>query len=265
MDLDSDLDDDDGILHAASPSLRPIAIHSRADSRRDSSDEIEEVEDPHIAAIKAEARAKAAAKAAEKEPTLSAEPPPEPDPVAIVQLLINSEIPGTKPLLVKVKTDTTLGRPREAWCGKQGFTAEETSKVFLTWKNRKMYDYTKVLRLGMKIENGYVSVLDDPTIYDEENLPKIYVEAWTPELWKKRQAELALEAAAAKRAVIEVEESEPEPGPEPEAEAKVTQLRLFLKAKGREDFRIRVRGVRHSTVHLLRLLLTNCRRLPSKN
>ena len=154
---------------------------------------------------------------------------------------------------VKVKTDMILARAKEAWCGKQGFTSEGTKTVFVTWQGRRIFDHTKIQRLGLQINNGFVTVKDDPTIYDEDNLPKIHVEAWTEEVWKKRKEEDALEAAKAKNDIIEVEE-QPEPEPEQEPEAK--QLRLFLKAKGKDDYKIKVRGVSYPILILERAMLT---------
>lgn len=245
INLLSDTEDEGDNVHVPSPSPRSMAMHTRSASRRDSSEEVEEVDDPHIAAIKSEARRNAAARAAQKDPSptveTSAPAPVPPEPVAIVQLLIDSDIPDTKPLLVKVKSDTPLSRPKEAWCQKQGFTGEGMSKVFMTWKNRKIFDYTKIHRLGLQIENGFVTIEDDPTIYDDENLPKIHIEAWTQELWKKRQEEDALEAARAKNSIVEVEE--PEPAPAPALEPQNNQVRLILKAKGKADFKIAVRSV----------------------
>ncbi|KAF1964992.1 hypothetical protein BU23DRAFT_575202 [Bimuria novae-zelandiae CBS 107.79] len=242
VDLGSDSEEEDVIAHAASPIPRAIPIHSRPDSRRGSSEEVEEVDSPHTAALKAQARETAAAKAAQKEPTPAAytrsQTPTPAAPVAVVQLLIDSWIPDTNPLLVKIKSDSTLKKPKDAWCGKQGFAPEETSKVFITWRRNRIYDYTRIQRLGIQIENGFVTIKDDPTIYDDKNLPKIHVEAWTEEVWKKQGELEALEAAKARNEIIEVEEPEPEPEPE----EKGTRVRLFLKAKGKKDYKIVVRS-----------------------
>lgn len=240
----SDSEDEHDVSHFMSPSPLPIPIHSRPNNVRDSSEEVEEVDEPHIQALKAAARAKkaAAAKVGPGTSTLASVEAPRPQPprpVAIVQLLIDSQIPGTKPLLVKVKSDTTLSRPKEAWCTRQGL---DKSKVFTTWKRNRIYDHTLIQRLGMQIENGYVTMKDDPTIYDEENLPKIHVEAWTDDVWKEQKAIEAMEAA---KAAVDIARAE-EPEREPEPEAK--QVRLILRAKGQDDVKIKVRGVSHTSL-----------------
>lgn len=142
--------------------------------------------------------------------------------------------------MVKIKTDASLAKPKEAWCSRQGFTPAETRAIFMTWKDRRIFDYTKIQRLGIRIENGCVSVEGDPNIYDNENLPKIHVVAWTEELYKARRGADALEAEAAAQAAEVVEEPEPVPEPEPE----VKQIKLVLKAKGRGDFKLKVNPVR---------------------
>ncbi|OAG00557.1 uncharacterized protein CC84DRAFT_1129363 [Paraphaeosphaeria sporulosa] len=232
-----DTEDEDEYPRNPSPSPRAIPIHSRPQSERESSEEVEEVDSPHIAVLKAQIRAKASAKSpdADQAPTASSSAQ-APMPVAIVQLLIESDIPDTKPLMVKIKTDASLAKPKEAWCTRQGFTPAQTRAIFMTWKGRRIFDYTKIQRLGIRLENGYVSVEGDPNIYDDENLPRIHVAAWTEEVYKARKEADALEAAAAAQAAKVVNEPEPEAEPEPE----VKQIKLVLKAKGREDFKLKV-------------------------
>lgn len=191
----------------------------------------EEVVDPEIAAIEARARARAAAKIAAAASGRKA-------PVA--QLLINSTLPDTNPLMVKVRIDTTIEKPREAWCARQGFTPEMTRNVFFTWVGTRLYDSTTIKRLGIKVDpHGNVSLEGDDSIYDENDPPKVHVEAWTEELFAqhRREQAAAAEARRAAEASPAVEEREPTPEPEPVAK----KDRLILKARGLEDFRIQVR------------------------
>lgn len=239
-----DTEDEDDSPRNPSPSPRAIPIHSRQESEGESSEEVEEVDSPHIAALKAQIRARASAKSPDTDqaPAVSSSTP-APAPVAIVQLLIESDIPHTKPLVVKIKTDASLAKPKEAWCARQGFTPTQTRDIFMTWKDRRIFDYTKIQRLGIRLDNGFVSVEGDPTIYDDENLPRIHIEAWTEEVYRAKKDADALEAAAAAKAAQVIEE--PEPGPEPEPEVK--QIKLVLKAKGKEDFKLKVNPVRMPT------------------
>ncbi|KAJ4344725.1 uncharacterized protein N0V89_012469 [Didymosphaeria variabile] len=208
IDLD-ETDDEDDFPHNPSPSPRTIPIHSRQEIRRESSEEVEEVDSPHIAALRAQMRAKSAAKSPDSEqiPAVSSSSQTA-KPSAIVQLLIISEIPDTKPLMVKIRTTDALAKPKEAW----------------------------IQRLGIRVDNGFVTVEGDPTIYDDDNLPKIHVDAWTEEIFKARKEADALETARAAEAANSVEELDTEPEPEPQTH----QIKLVLKAKGMDDFKIKV-------------------------
>lgn len=161
-----------------------------------------------------------------------------------MQLFITSEIPGTRPLIVKYKIGSTLQKARETWCQLQGFSAEMTRDVIFAWKNKKVHDSTKVKRLGIKVDqSGCITVEGTAELYDdEENLPKIHVEAFTEDSFQERERQLEEEAVARKRAartsppaeeVIEVEEPPPE---------KAT-IKLILKAKSKDDFKLTVHPV----------------------
>ncbi|KAF2630631.1 hypothetical protein BU25DRAFT_455723 [Macroventuria anomochaeta] len=195
-------------------------------------DGLEEVQDPELAAIEARARARAAAK---KAAAASGSKAP------IAQLFIASDLPDTAPLMVKVRIDTTIEKPREAWCARQKFTPEMTQNIFFTWRGTRLYNSTTIKRLGIKVDDhGNLSIEGDDSIYDETNTPKIHVEAWTDETLAQHKRELAAAAEAARKAAEPSSVTEErEPTPEPVLEVK--KYRLFLKAKGLEDFRIQVR------------------------
>jgi hypothetical protein len=118
-----------------------------------------------------------------------AEEAPASASMPIVQLLIHPQMPDAKPLMVKVRVDSTIERPRLAWCGKEKFSEQMTRSVFFTWKGQRLYDSTLIKRLGIQVDDsGNVSVQGDSNIYDV-NLPKIHVEAWTEDLYKQRKKE----------------------------------------------------------------------------
>ncbi len=213
-------------------SSKPIAIEH---------DELEEVPDPMLAALEAKARERAAMKAqAAKTSTTTGEPFPTP----VAQLLISPQVPDTDPLMVKVRIDSTIQKSRQAWCTKQGFGAEMAQNIFFTWKGRRLHDSTTIQRLDLEVDKyGNVSVKGDPTIYDEDNIPKILVEAWTEELFKHWQEENAAEEAAKLKALeapLEIEEREPTPEPV----TKTSKLRVTLKEKGKPEYGLTVKPVR---------------------
>jgi hypothetical protein len=235
-DSDSDFDE---------PSYKPPNSYLQSSSKPAlvESDGEGEIEDPFLAELAAKARARAANTSAASGTHTGASANTEYDP--IVQLLITSDIPNTKPLLIRVKCSSTLSRPRESWCKIQGFSPEMTRDVFLTWKHKVIFDSTTIKRLGITIDaNGIVSVEGDSDIYTDDNLPKIHIEAWTDDVFKQMQREQAEEEAAKKRAAEEASklvEAKPEPEPEPEPEKK--RFRLFLKAKGKSEWKISVNPV----------------------
>ncbi|PSN60382.1 hypothetical protein BS50DRAFT_614100 [Corynespora cassiicola Philippines] len=203
------------------------------------SDELEEVEDPELAALTARARERAAKRA--QTSAAAAKAPSSAKEGVVVELLIDSFIENTKPLLVKIRSGTTMETARDAWTGRQGFSPDVASSVFLTWNMKKLFGSTRIDRLGLHVdENGTVTVDGDSNIYDEENLPKIFLEAWTEDLYKQRQRELAEEATSKKRAVEPSPVIEEEP-PIEEKEPEAQRFRIFLKSnRGKEEFKIAV-------------------------
>jgi hypothetical protein len=206
-------------------------------------EEVEEAEDPAIAALKARARARAAkesaaAAALKTDGTSNAN-------YAVVQLFITSEIPEAVDMMIKIKLDAIIEKPWDAWCSRQGYSKEKKGSLILTWKGNEIYPSTTVARLGVSLDvNGFMTVEGDPQIYDENNLPKIHLEVWTKELFDEHKKEKAAEAAAKRKAFEASQEVEEEPEPEPVVEAQ--KIRLYLKARGKPDFKICVNPVRVS-------------------
>jgi len=256
---DSDLDDDSGYVSKPhndkseldykpprSNDKQPIAVRPSKpppiEIKDDDDDDEEDEEglDPTIAALQARARARVAAAKAQAAAASNGDAPKAP----ITQLFIDPQIPGANPLMVKVRIDSTIEKPRLAWCQKEKFSPETTRNVFFTWKGARLFDSTSIQRLGIKVENGNLSVEGDSNIYDDVNLPKIHVEAWTEEIYRqwKRDEAAAAEArkiAAATPAVAKEKTPTPEPEPEPAS----NRVRLILKAKGKPEFRLTVKQV----------------------
>lgn len=209
-----------------------VALHVSKPTPIDD-DDPEEAMDPVLAALVAEARQKAAADA-------------ELTKGAVAQLFIHPMMDNANPLMVKVRIDSTIEKPRQAWCTRQGFTPEVTKSIFFTWKGQRVYDSTTIKRLGIKVDaNGNASMDGDTDIYDDDDekpLPKVVVQAWTEELFRQHKKEEAAEAAEKKRAAEAlpvVKERTPTPEPAP----KIKKYRLVLKAKGKEDFKIQINPV----------------------
>jgi hypothetical protein len=243
-----DLDDSDSDGAHAIDYTKPATAFTQSIPRipidDDDDDELEEVSDPRLAALAARARQRAANKAQTAAlPTGDGEPAKAP----VVDIFIDPMIPGAKPLRVKVRTDSTLERTRLAWCAKEGYSPELTRDVYFTWKRTRVYDSTTVKRLGIQIDrHGNVSVEGDSNIYDDTNIPKVVVEAWTDVLFQQHKKEEEAAAAARRKAAESapvIEERTPTPEPAP----KVKKIRLIMKAKGKEEYRLSVNPVRHYT------------------
>ncbi|KAJ5946990.1 hypothetical protein N7466_000005 [Penicillium verhagenii] len=86
------------------------------------------------------------------------------DPV--VQVLITSEIPTTKPLVVHRKMSQSLGEVRSEWCKRQGFTTGTQSSVYLTWKGRRLFDVTTCRSLGIKPKKDTWALLHTDDDFD---------------------------------------------------------------------------------------------------
>jgi hypothetical protein len=252
IDLGSSEDDDDDTYPTQqfkpSPNptqhipIRPVWTAAE----RGNSPEIEEGEDPVLVQLRARARQreaeKAAAKAAAQQKTTtttSASQEEEKTKAPCVELLLASHLPQTIPMRIKVRLDTTLDMPKQAWCERQGFTATETQDMILTFKMRQIYSSTRVERLGLTDKgNGCVMMEGDDTIYDEENLARPVVELWTSELFQEHKFIDAAERKAAEPVAPVYKDPTPEPVPDAQS-----NIRLFLKAKDKKEVRITVRKV----------------------
>lgn len=167
-------------------------------------------------------------------------PTKEERPSHVVQLLIDTRIPGTNPLLIKVRSSSTLEKIRKAWCVKQNYTPEQTKSVFLTWNGKRLFDSTRVERCGIRINaEGYVTVDGSTDIYTEDDPPKVALEAWTDQTLREfKKAKAEEEEAQRKEDEKKYSTQEPVAEPEPTQQKK---LRLILKARGKDDFKIGVK------------------------
>jgi hypothetical protein len=236
-----DSDEDHDLYHKASPTAsqtlakQPIPTRSLRRAPSEEFQDLEEVEDPEVAAFRAAARARAAErKATEKAAQEARASGSEAKTAPAVQLLITSELPNTKGILLKVRIDQTVETARKAWCTKQGFTPAQTNELFLTYRDRRLYDSTTIEVLGIKVDDhGNISVPGDPTIYDETKLPKIHVDAWTPSFKAQFDKQMAEEEAAEKKAA-ESSSIFRDPTPEPEQEPEKT-FKVILVEKGQKE------------------------------
>lgn len=160
------------------------------------------------------------------------------DPV--VQILIDSPIPDTNPLIVHRKLSQRLQEIRHVWCQKQGFSDAKTRDVFFIHRMRKVYDATTCRSLGLGVDVFGNIVMKGAE--EREGADKVLLQAVTEKEFETMKAERELEAKR-RRGEIPREYQEEQGGVEEEAPQEEVKIRLVLKAKGRKDFKIIVKPV----------------------
>ena len=193
--------------------------------------------------------------------------PEAPDP--IVQLFISSPIAGTCPLLVRRKLSQRLQEVRAAWCDRQQFPPPiQADDVFLTWRGRRIFSVTSCKSLGIAVDaEGTVFFPGQKKSFsskdvegfqndDEDGTVKVHLEAVTEGilgLLRKEKAERQSQQSQTSRAhgTGAKEDSAAEAG---QTDEKATQVRIILKAKGMEDYKVIVRPVSEARSSILCLI-----------
>ena len=164
-------------------------------------------------------------------------PPPQPPPDDIISILITSRVANTTPLIVNRRVSQRLKDVRMTWCDRQGFTPEATATVFLTWRGKRLFDVTTCKSLGIGVgADGNIVMKGKKDILGEEER-RIHMEAMTEEILedykRSKRREMGDEDA---------EESGNQEAEQVEQKAE-KQVRVILKAKGLDDFKLRVKAV----------------------
>jgi len=159
-------------------------------------------------------------------------PPPEP----VVSILITSRIPNTDPLIVNRRLGQRLRDVRAVWCQKQSFTPDFTQKIILTWKGKRLFDVTSCRSLGIGVDtDGNIVMKGEKDVFGEENR-QIQMEAMTVEMLEEQKK--AKERLERKEETLDAPEERPADQPKQES-----QIRIILKAKEYEDFKLLVKPV----------------------
>lgn len=146
-----------------------------------------------------------------------------------LRILVTSRIQDTKPLIVRVRLTNRLQDVRKAWCERQQFQGEKMSAemkdtIFLTWKDRQLYDATSCSSLGLKVDSSGKVLADGAGFADGQ----LHLMAWTPEF---REMCRESDALAAQRAVE----------PEEVHELKEKKIRLKLTSKDMKPVKLYVK------------------------
>ena len=155
-----------------------------------------------------------------------------PDPV--LQIFITSDIPNTIPLIVSRRSLQRLKDVRLAWLERQNLSADVKDTIFLTWRGKRVFDVTTCKSLGITVDAiGKTSLKESSWEQEQE---KIHMEAMTAkmlEAYKESKRKGGCQEDDTTQEVNVV-------GQDHEA-----QIRIILKAKGLDDFKLQVRPVRH--------------------
>ncbi|KAI1002874.1 hypothetical protein K3495_g5326 [Podosphaera aphanis] len=163
-----------------------------------------------------------------------AEPVIELDPT--VELLITSEIEGTKPLRVKRKLSQRLKEARLIWCDRQPIKRDALGRtlqdvIFFTWRRKRLFDATTCGSLGLKLnKEGKLLPIEDGA----DSSGNIHLEAWTEEAFKISE----LRAAAA------AEDKEQDQNDEESTHnnsSSNSKFKVIMKARGMDSCKLVVR------------------------
>ena len=169
----------------------------------------------------------------------STPPTSQPDPV--LQILITSDIDNSVPLIVNRRLSERLKDVRLAWVKRQNLDTDLTDTVFLTWRGKRVFDVTTCKSLGITVDGiGRISLKGG--LWENEE-GRIHMEAMTTKMLEayktsKRNEAISQEDDAAQGEAVVVQNCE-------------VQVRIILKARGFDNFKLQVRPVRHPCVDCL--------------
>jgi len=153
----------------------------------------------------------------------------------IIQVLVTSQIDGTKPLLVKRKLSQRLKEVRLAWCDHQAnegqpMGSEVKDSIFLTWRGKRLYDVTTCKSLDLNIDSlGKLSSQGEGV----DNNGRVHLESWTEEVFKAYQKKLAARLQSEQNGVDEEEVVE--------KQVVVQKTRLFLRSRELGEYKLMVK------------------------
>ena len=170
-------------------------------------------------------------------------PPPK---APIAEILITSKIPGTDVKVIKRRIDQRLKEVRLAWCSCQEFSDLESQRIVLLFKKSRVFDVDTPRSIGIGVDAFGDIVMEG----EQDSLGsadrRIHMEA----IYEEDLQNLAMEQEQARDPELDDAELEPPP-PEPQE----PQIKIILRARGMENFKLIVKPVR------LSFLLKRC---PSK-
>ncbi|RMJ10703.1 hypothetical protein CDV36_009668 [Fusarium kuroshium] len=155
-----------------------------------------------------------------------------------VDILITSQVPGTRPLKLKYLFDKPFRLTRETWSSYQNKSGLSipVDDVILTWRKKKIYNTSTLLSLGIRPQgDGRVIAEGQGSEGFEDNRSLVHVEAWTPELFQEMERN---EELRRRREAGDISEEEDDQEEEPTEDVK---LKVMLKSRDLEDLGLTIR------------------------
>jgi hypothetical protein len=182
---------------------------------------------------------------------------PLPDPP--VMILVYSQIANTNPLKVYRKLSQNLREIRLAWCKRQGFNESFTDNVFLIHRMRKVYDVTTCKSLGLETDaEGNITMKGAE---GKEGCDQVALEAVTQDIYDRMLAEKDREDAKRRAQWDPAAEAGAEQEERPAEPVAEEFIGLVLRARGKPDFKLKVKAVSQFLSMSNRPSLTNIRLL----
>ena len=153
-----------------------------------------------------------------------------------IQILVTSNIENTRPLIVSRKFSQRLKDVRLAWINYQTSCNAMVDQILLTWRGKRIFDVTSCKSLGLRVNaEGRITSLEDPS-GDQRQIHMVAMTVEQYNLHRKAKDDPELERIDRNDPGQETQEKPLQPDPE---------IRIILKAKNRNEFKLKVRPVSH--------------------
>ncbi|QIX00124.1 hypothetical protein AMS68_005641 [Peltaster fructicola] len=156
-----------------------------------------------------------------------------------VEIFLSSQLPDTAPLRVFLRLSQHLGLVRSAWCQRQNFTPEQQQQVYLTYRQRRIYDASTCRSLGLEVDIHGRLVLRGAE--DKHGIDKVHLEAVTDDLLEQLRTQQRTEARIPESTSYEIQEHDRTLTNEKPAASEEQLIRIILKARDHADFKLRIR------------------------
>lgn len=171
---------------------------------------------------------------------------------AVLQILVTSPIPGSRPLILARKISQRLRDVRLTWFMHQGLPEHMKDSIFLTWKGKRLFDVTSCRSLGVEVDDQNRISWRGSELSTENG--QIHMEAMTAQnlesLRTSRLQTLLAEPEEDLSSLHEVEATS--------CSEKDSSLTIILRAKDISECQMKVKKVFESSLSLMMCTCANC-------